>query len=241
VLLVDDETLALERMQHLLGELPAVEVIGTAQDGESAIERISSRKPDVVFLDIQMPGRSGIAVAEALEDSGRPEVIFVSAFDHYAARAFEVEATDYLLKPVRRDRLAQALQRARRRRFGGPPASPVGVEADHLWVPARHGAIRLPVTHVMWVEAAGDYVLLHTAAKSHMLRATMNEMEERLAAAGLMRVHRSTLVRPEAVIEILRSPKAAVTLVMSDGSSVAVGPSYQQAVLASLGVRARPS
>lgn len=242
VLIVDDEPLAIERTLHLLAEIPNVEVVGSAKEGDEAIDCIRALRPDLVLLDIQMPGRSGIAVAEALAGEAAPDIVFVSAFDHYAARAFEVDATDYLLKPVSSERLSRALQRARRRRAGlqaqpAPATRNSETASDHFWVPTKHGALRVPLSEVNWVEAAGDYVLIHTPVRTHLLRATMLEMTEKLAPSGVVRAHRSALVRPEAVSQVTRSARGGLNLVIRDGSTVAVGPSYQRAVLEILGVR----
>lgn len=238
LLLVDDEAPAIARLQHLVGELPDVSAVGVARNGEEAVEKIRELRPDAILLDVQMPGRSGVSVAEALGvDAPGPQVIFVTAFDHYAARAFEVEATDYLLKPVSRDRLGQALERARRRRRAEAAQLAPETGGDFLWAPGKGGMARVPVAAITWVEAAGDYVLLHTPARTHMLRATMSEMAERLAAGGLIRVHRSALVRPASVLEVTRAARPGLSLMMDDGSAVPVGPSYQKAALAALGVR----
>lgn len=238
LLLADDEAPALERLQHLIGGMRGIEIIGLARDGEEAAHKIRELAPDAVLLDIQMPGRSGLAVAEALEDAGRPQVIFVSAFDHYAARAFEIDATDYLLKPVSGERLSQALERARRRKSAPLAAAVADQPGDWLWAPSKAGQVRVPISAITWVEAAGDYVLLHTALRTHMLRATMAQMAERLAGGGLVRVHRSALVRSSEVIEITRSPGPSLTLLMRDGAAIPVGPSYRASVLAALGLDA---
>lgn len=227
ILIVDDEPLALDRLEALLARLPDAAVAGRASDGREALDRIAGLRPDLVLLDIQMPGLDGLAVAAALADGPRPEIIFVTAHDHHAPAAFDVDAVDYLLKPVDPDRLARALDRARlRRRPAGiaPPAPDPGSAAD-LWVPERTGHRRVPIAAIDWIEAARDYVLLHTAERSHMLRITMTDLERRLAGTALVRVHRSAFVRPERVARIGRSGRTAV-LVLTDGTSIQVGPSY---------------
>lgn len=227
ILIVDDEPLALDRLEALLTRLPDAVVTGRARDGQEALDRIADLRPDLVLLDIQMPGLDGLAVAAALADGHRPEIIFVTAHDHHAPAAFDVDAVDYLLKPVDPDRLARALDRARLRRrplaVSPSPADPAST-AD-LWVPDRTGHRRVPIAAIDWIEAARDYVLLHTAERSHMLRITMTDLERKLAGTAMVRVHRSAFVRPERVARIGRSGRTAV-LVLTDGTSIQVGPSY---------------
>jgi len=249
VMLVDDEPLALERLKVFFRDIAGVEVVGSAMDGEAAGEGIAELKPDLVILDVQMPAKSGLAVAAGLEEEDRPEIVFVTAFEQYAPDAFDVEAADYLLKPVRLDRLRQAVERARRRRAARsaltrtaeleaemralcstPPAQANGYQ-DALWVPGRTGMVRVPMTSVDWIEAAKDYVLLHTTTRSYILRATMGALEQKLDPTEMMRVHRSAFVRPGAVQEIERPGKGMLALKLADGAVVQVGPNYVRRVL----------
>ena len=238
ILLVDDEPAALERLAALLSQSPDVSVVGTARNGREAAQAIADLHPDLVLLDIQMPEASGLAVAAALPPEDRPEIIFVTAFELYAADAFEVEAADYLLKPVRFDRLRQAIERARRRqsqrtalaRAADALAAPADEDPDGFWVQVRTGFVRVPLGDIDWIEAAKDYVLLHTATRSHIHRATMNALERKLNPAELSRVHRSAFVRPARVAEVKRLGKGLISLVLQDGVNVAVGPSYVNAV-----------
>lgn len=238
ILLVDDEPAALERLAALLSQAPDVSVVGTARNGREAAQAIADLHPDLVLLDIQMPEASGLAVAAALPPEDRPEIIFVTAFELYAADAFEVEAADYLLKPVRFDRLRQAIERARRRqsqrtalaRAADALAAPADEDPDGFWVQVRTGFVRVPLGDIDWIEAAKDYVLLHTATRSHIHRATMNALERKLNPAELTRVHRSAFVRPARVAEVKRLGKGLISLVLQDGVNVAVGPSYVNAV-----------
>lgn len=238
VLLVDDEPAALERLSALLADAGDVSIVGTARNGREAAQAIADLKPDLVLLDIQMPEASGLAVAAALPPNERPEIVFVTAFELYAADAFEVEAADYLLKPVRFDRLRQAIERARRRqalraaaaRAESALAAPADEDPDGFWVQVRTGFVRVPLADIDWIEAAKDYVLLHTATRSHIHRATMNALERKLNPAELTRVHRSAFVRPSRVKEVQRLGKGLISLMLQDGVSVAVGPSYVNAV-----------
>lgn len=242
VLLVDDEPAALERLEALLAQIPGVELVGAATNGRDALEAMQALAPDLVLLDIQMPERSGLSVAAALDPDQRPEIVFVTAFEMYAADAFEVEAADYLLKPVRFDRLRQAVERARRRRdlkaaaAQAPEASESASEPAAFWVQTRHGHVRVAAEDIDWIEAARDYVLLHTATRSHMHRATMAALEQTLDPQMLTRVHRSAFVNLARVQEVQRLGKGLVSLVVRDGVSVAVGPTYVRAILSRLGV-----
>ncbi|HYI47576.1 MAG TPA: LytTR family DNA-binding domain-containing protein [Allosphingosinicella sp.] len=252
VLLVDDESLALDRLSAFFADIEGVEVVGRAADGNQALERIRELKPDLVIMDIQMPGKTGLRAAADIDVDPRPELVFVTAHEHYAPDAFEVDAADYLLKPVRFDRLRQAVDRARRRRAqrssteraaeleaevaalrGSGAVQPPG--DDGFWIPERHGQRRVPLDAIGWIEAARDYVLLHTELRSHLLRITMAALEERLAGSALLRVHRSAFVRPDRVVEVKREGRS-LALVLVDGAEVQVGPSYVAATKAALGM-----
>lgn len=250
VLLVDDEPLALDRLRTFFSDIDGVEVVGQARDGNEALDQMRALTPDLVIMDIQMPNRNGLAAAADIDLDPRPELVFVTAHEHYAADAFDVDAADYLLKPVRFDRLRQAVDRARRRRALRSSAEraeqlEAEVEAlragsgpivadDGFWVPERHGQRRVPIETIDWIEAARDYVLLHTSIRSHLLRITMAALEERLAGTALLRVHRSAFVRPDRVAEVKRANRS-LSLVLADGAEVQVGPSYTATVRAALG------
>jgi DNA-binding LytR/AlgR family response regulator len=252
ILLVDDESLALDRLRTLFADIEGVEVVGQAKEGTTALALISEMKPDLVILDVQMPGRNGLRVAADLPMEERPEIVFVTAHEHYAPDAFEIDAADYLLKPVRFDRLRHAVERARRRRAllaqaaraelleqqlsnlraGATPAH----DDAAIWVPDRHGHRRVPIESIVWIEAARDYVLLHTDLRSHMLRITMSALEEKLAGTSFVRVHRSAFVQPHRVGEVRRSGRT-MTLVLNDSTQVQVGPSYAASVEETLAFR----
>jgi two-component system response regulator AlgR len=242
VLLVDDEPLALRRLDTLFGDIDGAEVVGTAATGEEAEARIAELRPDLVMLDISMPKKSGIRVAADLVVAPRPEIVFVTAFEQYAPDAFEVEAADYLLKPVRFDRLRQAVERARRRHAMRDAAERLATAPPHethndaIWVQTASGNLRLPVAQIEWVEAARDYVLFHTATRSHIHRISMGALEQLLDPQQLMRVHRSTFIRPALVKAVRRLGKGLISLEMEDGAVVQVGPTYVKAVLERLGL-----
>lgn len=252
VLLVDDEILALDRLRALFALIDGVEVVGQATNGDQAIERIRALEPDLAILDVQMPGCNGLQLAAELDPQARPEIVFVTAHEQYAADAFAVDAADYLLKPVRSDRLQQAVNRARRRRELRDRAAETGRLAEEVallrartaeaprgqkgfWVPERGGQRWVPVDTIGWIEAARDYVLLHTDTRSHMLRATMSALEAALEGTPLTRVHRSAFVRPSKVAEVRRAHRS-VMLVLDDGAHIQVGPSYADALAQMLGL-----
>lgn len=241
VLLVDDEPAALERLQALFEQILDAEVVGLARNGREALEAVEAKRPDLVMLDIQMPERSGLSVAAMLPAEDRPEIVFVTAFEMYAADAFDVEAADYLLKPVRFDRLRQAVERARRRRGLKNAAATLETlspapDTVSFWVQARGGHVRVSAADIDWIEAAKDYVLLHTPTRSHIHRATMTALEDLLDPELLTRVHRSAFVNLARVQEVQRLGKGLISLVLRDGVAVAVGPTYVKAVLARLGL-----
>jgi two-component system LytT family response regulator len=243
VLLVDDEPAALERLSALFAQIPDTELVGEARNGREAAQAIAEHAPDLVMLDIQMPELSGLALASELPPETRPEIVFVTAFEAYAADAFAVEAADYLLKPVRFDRLRQAVERARRRRTlqkafeQAEAATPVrDNDLDGIWVATRQGHVRVAVSDIDWIEAAKDYVLLHTATRSHIHRITMSALEQGLDPARMIRVHRSAFVSPDRVEAVNRLGKGLIALVLRDGVAVPVGPSYVKAVQARLGL-----
>lgn len=244
VLLVDDEPLALERLSALFAQIPDTRLVGVARNGREAAQAIAELAPDLVMLDIQMPELSGLALASELLPEARPEIVFVTAFEVYAADAFAVEAADYLLKPVRFDRLRQAVERARRRRTlqrafeqRSEAAAPVrDNDLDGIWVATRQGHVRVAVSEIDWIEAAKDYVLLHTATRSHIHRITMSALEQGLDPGKMIRVHRSAFVSPDRVEAVNRLGKGLIALVLRDGVAVPVGPTYVKAVQARLGL-----
>lgn len=243
VLLVDDEPLALERLSALFAQIPDTRLVGVARNGREAAQAIAELAPDLVMLDIQMPELSGLALASELLPEARPEIVFVTAFEVYAADAFAVEAADYLLKPVRFDRLRQAVERARRRRTlqrafeqRSEPAPVRDNDLDGIWVATRQGHVRVAVSEIDWIEAAKDYVLLHTATRSHIHRITMSALEQGLDPNRMIRVHRSAFVSPDRVEAVNRLGKGLIALVLRDGVAVPVGPTYVKAVQARLGL-----
>lgn len=244
VVIADDEPPALERLELMLACIDGVDIIGTARDGETAVDLARSLKPDLLLLDIQMPRRTGLGVASELRDVDGPEIVFITAFEAFAPDAFEVEAADYLLKPVRQDRLRQAIERARRRaeerralaRQQASRAATTAPESSRagFWIPTDRGRIRVSMQEIDWIEAAKDYILLHTARRCHILRMTMAALEAEIAGHGLTRIHRSAFVRLDRVSEVQRPTRWQMVLVMRDGVTTPVGSSYVTRVLDAL-------
>lgn len=197
VLMVDDERAARVRLRRLLEAEPGVAIVSECGDGPAAVEAAKLLRPDLLLLDVQMPGMDGFDVLRELPVDYAPAIVFVTAFDQHAVRAFEACALDYLLKPVAPPRLERALVRARERRAmltaaARPPEPP----AERRFV--VRGSNRVSVVgaaEIEWIEAAGNYAILHTAAGNHILRETMGAMEESLAPGEFMRVNRGAIVR----------------------------------------------
>ncbi len=236
VLLADDEPLALERLDFAFRDIEGVEVVARVGNGPEALEAIRRLRPDLAVLDIQMPGRSGLGVAAELTGPDRPEIIFLTAYDQHAVDAFDVEATDYLLKPLRLDRLRQAVERARRRVSARTPggATPdlaaavpwMAADEAAFWVQGRDGLVRVPFASVDWIEAARDYVLLHGEGRAQLLRATMAALQARLPETVFLRVHRSAFVRLAAIAGFQPLAPGGAALSLRSGGAVPVGPSY---------------
>ncbi|MBS0383732.1 MAG: response regulator transcription factor [Proteobacteria bacterium] len=256
LLLADDEPLALRRIRLALEDMPDVEVVGAASDGVQAISQMRSLKPDVVLLDIKMPLANGFEVANAVEDAGGPEVIFVSAFDSYAVQAFETAAIDDLVKPVEFERLASAIDRARERRAAkdaGRRAEEMAAvlealrrEADErdgpryekeFWIRDRGRFLRVPVADVDRIEAERDYVRLHWEGRTLLHRETMSHLEEKLDPNVMLRVHRSAFVNWKRLTAVRRDANGRLMAIMSSGDEVPVSRAYAQRVMAEVKAR----
>ncbi len=228
VQIVDDEALAAERLVRLCDRLDDVAVVGVAADGKAALRGIEELDPDVVLLDIAMPGMDGVALARALaarED--QPAIVFVTAHDGFAVTAFELAATDYLLKPVSLARLGQALARAgaaHPRRAGAPRY------LTEIWAPTGREMVRVGVETIHAVEAERDYVRLHAGGHAHLLRLTLRELEQRLDPGRFLRVHRSWIVALDRIRELTRDSGGGWTMLLSTGRRVPVGRSFRSTV-----------
>lgn len=239
-LIVDDEPLALELLAAECGRFGFVEIVGSARDGLSAAAAIEQQRPDLVLIDVEMPGLSGLAVATGAREPA-PQFVFVTAHADYAVQAFGLEATDYLLKPVEPQRLAVALERVRRRLLRESAlreTSPAfGGETDEvLWLKGRDGYVQLPHRDVLWLEAERDYVMLHTARRSHLFRSSLGAMRLRLGEDAMLQVHRSVVVRRSAIRKVRPASRGLLTMLLENGAEVTVGRSYASAVAQALGV-----
>ncbi|TCC04398.1 LytR/AlgR family response regulator transcription factor [Kribbella soli] len=202
-LVADDEEPALAELVYLLNQDPRIGEIRTASNGPDALKILQASDLDVVFCDIKMPGLDGIDLAKVLSKfASRPQIVFVTAYDEHAVAAFELEATDYVMKPVRPERLSQAIQRVIS--HGAPPALPSPEETDDEVIAVELAGVTRFVQRstVRYVEAQGDYARLHTGQNSHLVRIPLSTLEERWRDAGFTRIHRSTLVALQHVDEM---------------------------------------
>jgi two-component system, LytTR family, response regulator len=236
VLIVDDEEPARRKMRRLLSGEPDVEIAGEATTGTEAVDAIRRLDPDLVFLDVQIPPPDGFGVIKALEGEDLPHVVFVTAFDEHALRAFEVRALDYLLKPVTAARLHEALVRARERleRASVAPAAPNRPLARIL-VRDSAKAFLLALDRVDRIEADGNYVRLHTAGKSFTVRMPIGTLAARLDSEKFLRISRSAIVRLDAIKELHPWFHGDYHVVMTDGARLTWTRRYRAAAEAALG------
>jgi len=206
--IVDDEKLSRQRIRRLLEAHSEVQVVAECRNGYEAVKVVQEQKPDLLFLDIEMPEIDGFAVIEMLRDMRTmPHVVFITAFDKYAVRAFEVHAVDYLLKPVSSERLAEAVVHAHtaagnREALTGLLRDLTGQRLKRFTVHASDRIYFVPFADVDWIEAAGNYVRLRAGGESHLVRSTMHAMEELLADSPFVRIHRSTIVNVDRIKEL---------------------------------------
>jgi two-component system, LytTR family, response regulator len=248
VVIVDDEELARRGIKTRLQRAGDNEIVAECRNGREAIEAIRRMSPDLVFLDVQMPGKTGFDVIEAIGGEVFPHVIFVTAHDRFAIHAFEVNAVDYLLKPIDDERFDIAFERAReslaRDRdsdLGRRLASLLGdvvpdkpdsraSRADRLVVRSAGRVVFVKIAELDWVEATGDYVTLHAGKKSWLLRETISEMESKLEPYGFARIHRSTLVNLDRVGEMRALDNSEYRILLRDGTELKLSRNYRQAL-----------
>lgn len=241
VLVVDDEPLATERLQLLLARVDGVDLVGTAADGEAAVRMAEALQPDLLLLDVAMPGLDGIDVARAL--AGRrpaPAVVFVTAFDQFAVAAFEVEAVDYLMKPVESSRLERALDRARAyilSRGAADPAEtqPASRYLDEFWATDLSGLVRIAARDIDRISAERDYMRLHVGTRSWLIHHSMSALEDGLDPALFVRLHRSAIVRRDFIKGFQRNPSGRWIARLADASEQPVGRLYADNVRAIAG------
>jgi two-component system LytT family response regulator len=240
-LIVDDEPLARERLAGMLAAEPDIEVIGQCRDGEEAVKAIIEQTPDLVFLDIQMPQMNGFEVIDAVGGERMPLVIFVTAHDQHALRAFEVRALDYLLKPFDRDRFRDALQRARKQ-VEREDTGEIGrrllalvkdmrrdqPRSERLVVKSGGRLFFLRADEIDWVEAAGNYVRLHVGSTSYLLRETMNAIEGRLDPEKFFRIHRCRIVNMERIQELQPWLNGEYAVLLRTGTRLTLSRGYRE-------------
>ena len=243
-LIVDDEAPARERLKRLLADATGLELIGEAEDGVQAVEMIERLSPDLVLLDIQMPGLDGFEVVEALDRP--PAIIFVTAYDEYAIRAFEIHALDYLLKPFSRERLVKAVDRARQTLAGDedlsaqlrPLLKDLGAEGRYLTRLAlrhRHSILVIDVADVDWIAMEQEQVMVHVGDQAYPTRRTLTELEARLDPERFFRAHRSAIVNLDRVQEVIPWFKGSHVLRLNTGAEVDLSRSRARALRRILG------
>jgi two-component system LytT family response regulator len=247
-LIVDDEPLGRERIRTLLAGDAEIEVIGECGDGRQAIAAIEGRKPDLVFLDVQMPEVDGFGVLDAICNERMPAIIFVTAYDRYAVQAFEVHALDYLLKSFDRERFLAAVQRAkeelRRAREGVLNERLAGLLEDlqskkgrltRLVIRSAGRIVFLRVEEIDWIEAADNYVRVHAGREAHLIRETLQSLEKRLDPAKFLRIHRSSLVNLDRIRELQPIFHGDYAVKLADGTELTLSRNYREKLIEPLG------
>jgi two-component system, LytTR family, response regulator len=254
-IVVDDEPTARRGVRLLLERDPGVEIVGEAGTGVEAAALIEREKPDLAFLDVQMPGSDGFAALSRIPPAAAPAVVFVTAYDEYALRAFEVNAVDYLLKPYDDARFAAALGRAkeevRRRKTdqvndrlsqllnylqqtGAPAAGPAEMPADRILLKSSGEIFFLKAEEIDWIEAEGDYMKFHVGGRTHLMRETMARLESRLDPKRFIRIHRSTIVNLERLRKLSPSFGGEYAVVLQDGTKLKLSRGYHERIAALL-------
>lgn len=228
-LIVDDEPLAVERMQVLCAEITDLAVIGTASDGDAALRLAEKLEPDLLLLDMTMPGKDGLTLARELAASDNPPaVIFVTAHDDFAVDAFDIEAVDYVLKPVAAERLERAVERALVRREKQP--SLVQQWLSEFWVPHRSELLRIEAGDVHRIDAERDYVRLHVGEISYLMLQTIAGLEKRLDPDAFIRIHRSTILRRDSIRGLRHEGLGVWCVELDGGEALRIGRTYLKQV-----------
>ena len=222
--IVDDEPLARQGLRLRLERERDIEIVGEASDGPTAIDVIRRTGPDLVFLDVQMPGMNGFDVLGEMASLPLPVIVFVTAHDEFAIRAFEVEATDYLLKPFTQERFDEALRRARRSLAGSEPLERIAVRSRDAWVILRADEIE-------WLEAAANYVEVHARGKEYLIRSTISNLEARLDSRRFFRIHRSTIVNADRITEIRSDAHGDYDVTIAGGKALRMTRNYSDRLL----------
>ena len=238
-LIVDDEPLAVERIQVICASLDSINVVGTASDGAAALRLVEALTPDLILLDMTMPELDGLGVARSISDAENPPaVIFVTAHDNFAVEAFDLEAIDYVLKPVAPERLERAIERALSRR--GERRETGSQWLEELWVPHRSELLRIAVSEVSRIDAERDYVRLHVGSegdggRSYLLLQTIAGLEEKLDPSEFIRIHRSTILRKDRITGLRHDGLGVWSVELGDGEALRIGRTYLPKVKAMAG------
>ncbi|MBA3712165.1 MAG: response regulator transcription factor [Pyrinomonadaceae bacterium] len=244
-LIVDDEPLARERVRRFLDAEPDVEVIGECCDGLEAVAMIQNLQPSLVFLDIELPELDGFGVLEKIGVEHMPPIIFTTAYDQHALRAFDVHAVDYLLKPYNHERFRRALERVRAQAQNGHESGnlderlralletlrPEHKYLERLMIKASGRVIFLPTSELDWIEAEGNYLRLHAGREAYLLRETMNHLAAKLDPHKFARIHRSTLVNVERIKELQPMFGGDYVVILRDGTQLTLSRSYRDKLL----------
>lgn len=241
ILIVDDEPLVRKKIHGVLRLDPEVEVVGECSNGHEALAAVEAKAPDLIFLDVQMPGLDGLAVSRLLKAGRAPFLIFVTAYEQYAVQAFQVQALDYLLKPFDEERLREALQRAKeqlRTQQQGEIGQQVQALLNELQAKAKYlerfvirtsgRILHLKTSEVGWIEAEGNYVRLHIGKDSQLLRETITNLEPQLDPAQFRRIHRSTIVRLDQIRELRPCFHGEYQVTLLDGTEVTMSRNYRE-------------
>ncbi len=237
-LIVDDEALARERVRTLLAAAPGVEILTECTGGREAVEAILEHQPDLVFLDVQMPDLDGFQVLEALGDDQLPAIVFVTAYDEYALRAFDVHAVDYLLKPIEPERFAKTLEHVRTTLGNRSERLEALLDAlatrdlplDRLVIRTRGKVSFLKPSEIDWVEADGKHVKLHAGRETHVVRQQLKRLEPRLAPHGFVRVHRSAIVNVDRIKELEPWFHGEYVVILKDGTKLTSSAAHSEAL-----------
>lgn len=222
---IDDEVPAVRRLCRSLENIEGVEVVGTTSRATQSVELIDRLSPDIVFIDIAMPKLTGLEVVDRLSRRTMA-VVFVTAHHEHAAAAFEIDAADYLLKPISHSRLERAVERSRRWLQGSSGGERTAAADKSLWVYTNREFVRIGIDRIEWIEAQGNYVWIHAGEQGGMLRTTITALEEWLDPSRFIRVHRSVICRADVIAAVSRRSTGALQARLADGSQVSVGRTY---------------
>lgn len=229
-LIADDEPAARRGVQQLLAAFPEFAVAGECRNGAEVLTALDTLAPDVIFLDIQMPGIDGFEVIRRRTPEHMPEVIFLTAYDQFALRAFDAEALDYLVKPVSEARFAATIKRLLKRLRASEPTT----EPERIIVTTPRGAVVLNISDIDWIEAAGNYAQLWIGQRSYFLRESLHALAERLHKHGFLRAHRRALVRLDGVRELTRAQTGVLTAVLEGGTRIPISRRRSTAFVSAL-------